>query len=395
MRAPTAADAAAIAALYADMRATDAEEVRSWFRNPTFDIQRDFRVFERDGAIVGYVDVHREEDRLSVDWAARDPVSSGALLDWADERAREEAVERVRAWVWQPTAPEADVLRRRGFAPVRSSFEMHVELPEVPQEPAWPDGVVVRTVHEGEEPLIHELLGEAFADGNDFRPTPYEEWRGWALDPKRFDRDFWFLVLADDEAVAVAVCEPERSGRTGSRLGRVARRAPRLAATRSRKSAAPARISRVPRTGEDRRRPERRRREPDRRPSTLRVGRHARGADARHLRETPRGLNSSDRWPNASTSRSSRRTHRLQTDGKRHPNTCPKCDSHYRDDELESAQFVCAHCGHHFPVPARKRIEQLADAGIVRRGGRRASLGGPARRSSTFGRTRSVSPRPS
>ena len=52
-----------------------------------------------------------------------------------------------------------------------------------------------------------------------------------------------------------------------------------------------------------------------------------------------------------------------ESDGKRHPNTCPKCDSHYRDDELETAQFVCAHCNHHFPVPARKRIDQLADPG--------------------------------
>jgi acetyl-CoA carboxylase carboxyl transferase beta subunit len=50
------------------------------------------------------------------------------------------------------------------------------------------------------------------------------------------------------------------------------------------------------------------------------------------------------------------------SDGRRHPNTCPKCQSHYRDDELENAQFVCAHCSHHFPVPARKRIEQLADS---------------------------------
>jgi acetyl-CoA carboxylase carboxyl transferase beta subunit len=50
-------------------------------------------------------------------------------------------------------------------------------------------------------------------------------------------------------------------------------------------------------------------------------------------------------------------------DGKRHPNTCPKCESHYRDDELEAGLFVCAHCSHHFPVPARKRVDQLADAG--------------------------------
>jgi acetyl-CoA carboxylase carboxyl transferase beta subunit len=47
----------------------------------------------------------------------------------------------------------------------------------------------------------------------------------------------------------------------------------------------------------------------------------------------------------------------------KHPNTCPKCASHYRDDELDNALWVCPHCGHHFPIGARKRIEQLADAG--------------------------------
>ena len=46
-----------------------------------------------------------------------------------------------------------------------------------------------------------------------------------------------------------------------------------------------------------------------------------------------------------------------------HPNTCPRCDSHYRDDELERTLHVCPHCGHHFPVRARERIAQLADEG--------------------------------
>jgi acetyl-CoA carboxylase carboxyl transferase subunit beta len=50
-------------------------------------------------------------------------------------------------------------------------------------------------------------------------------------------------------------------------------------------------------------------------------------------------------------------------DGKRHPNTCPRCHSHYRDDELEQTLRVCSHCGHHFPVRARERIAQLADRG--------------------------------
>ena len=50
-------------------------------------------------------------------------------------------------------------------------------------------------------------------------------------------------------------------------------------------------------------------------------------------------------------------------EGKKHPNTCPTCGSHYRDDELASTLRVCPHCGHHFPVQARDRIEQLADPG--------------------------------
>ena len=48
---------------------------------------------------------------------------------------------------------------------------------------------------------------------------------------------------------------------------------------------------------------------------------------------------------------------------KHHPNTCPRCGSHYRDDELIAKLRVCTHCGHHFPVKARERIEQLADKG--------------------------------
>jgi acetyl-CoA carboxylase carboxyl transferase subunit beta len=46
---------------------------------------------------------------------------------------------------------------------------------------------------------------------------------------------------------------------------------------------------------------------------------------------------------------------------KKHPNTCPKCNSHYRDDELAANLRVCAQCDYHFPVGALERIEQLLD----------------------------------
>ncbi len=48
---------------------------------------------------------------------------------------------------------------------------------------------------------------------------------------------------------------------------------------------------------------------------------------------------------------------------KRHPNTCPSCGSHYREDELAAHLNVCPHCNHHFPVRARARLTQLTDAG--------------------------------
>ncbi len=52
-----------------------------------------------------------------------------------------------------------------------------------------------------------------------------------------------------------------------------------------------------------------------------------------------------------------------EPDGKPHPNTCPGCGSHYREDELAGHLRVCPQCGHHFPVRAPERIAQLADPG--------------------------------
>jgi acetyl-CoA carboxylase carboxyl transferase subunit beta len=49
--------------------------------------------------------------------------------------------------------------------------------------------------------------------------------------------------------------------------------------------------------------------------------------------------------------------------GKKHPNTCPQCESHYRDDELDANLWVCPQCGHHFPMRVRVRVASLADEG--------------------------------
>lgn len=58
-----------------------------------------------------------------------------------------------------------------------------------------------------------------------------------------------------------------------------------------------------------------------------------------------------------------KRAEPVDATGKPHPNTCPECGSHYRDDELQQHLYVCPQCNHHFPVRGRERVSQLADPG--------------------------------
>ena len=41
--------------------------------------------------------------------------------------------------------------------------------------------------------------------------------------------------------------------------------------------------------------------------------------------------------------------------------SCPRCQSHYRAEEMQRNLRVCPSCGHHFAVSARERINQLAE----------------------------------
>jgi acetyl-CoA carboxylase carboxyl transferase subunit beta len=42
---------------------------------------------------------------------------------------------------------------------------------------------------------------------------------------------------------------------------------------------------------------------------------------------------------------------------------CPRCQSHYRAEEMRRNLRVCTACGHHFTVGARERLDQLAGGG--------------------------------
>src|SRR4029077_3116708 len=75
---------------------------------------------------------------------------------------------------------------------------------------------------------------------------------------------------------------------------------------------------------------------------------------------------SEGQWPRRSASTSAvwgRRPGNPGPPPSRTRNTCPRCDSHYREEEMVANLRVCAHCGYHFPVTARERIVPLTSEG--------------------------------
>ncbi len=222
LRAPTLEDAAAVAALLnrvadADKAGwVDEEAIRNWFTNPNLPIEQDAVLAERDGELVAYADVYRGGEAKEKVWGDLriPPDERGGdvlplLVDWMEERA---GSARFRLQFPEDVAEVRAELERRGYAPVRYSFEMEMELDAEPPEAEWPDGITVRTFRDGEEGRIHEVDTEAFGDHWDFTPQPFDEWRHWHMEDG-FDPSCWFLAEDKDEIAGISLCRPHREGR--------------------------------------------------------------------------------------------------------------------------------------------------------------------------------------
>jgi mycothiol synthase len=171
------------------------------------------RLAERDGAAVGYADVSEEGGRWSIDLRALDPGAARELLRASVARAGAGAL--VRGYAPSLDAIAAEVYSDLGFAVVRHSFQMRIELSGPPPAPSFPSGVEVRSMRLGEEPRVHAAHMDAFADHWDFHEQSYEQWRRWQRDVEGFDRTLWFLALEGEEIAGLALCGPHHSAEPG------------------------------------------------------------------------------------------------------------------------------------------------------------------------------------
>ncbi len=205
LRAPTDDDLAEVTRLLSEASPDPVAEddVRQAWTAPGFDREQDARL-EAD-AYVRLEDLGEGRVFLLVAGAP-----SGEILDWAEERGRAIG-QRLVSGSWSTNREVLRELERRGFALVRHSQRMAVDLGEPAAPPVWPAGVEVRAFRPGDERAFYEAQQETFRDSWEPVDETFEEWSHWLLDAPWFDPGLWFLALDGDETAGFAICHP-RSG---------------------------------------------------------------------------------------------------------------------------------------------------------------------------------------
>jgi ribosomal protein S18 acetylase RimI-like enzyme len=142
------------------------------------------------GRLAGYVDVWREDDTLGVDVAA--PGRGDELFTWAEQRAGELGLAKVRAWCSADNELAA-VVEARGYRYWRSALTLEVNLEERPSTE-----LVTRSFGAGDEEQLRLAINEVFADDPFFREHSEQEFASAYLTAPGAEPGLW--LLAEDGA---------------------------------------------------------------------------------------------------------------------------------------------------------------------------------------------------
>ena len=187
-----------------------AEDLRAWLTTPSVDVERDLRVLEREGRLVGYADVDPNRGEPPLWWCdvklapdADVTEVTARLVGWLDERAR---AGRLRIWTSEDDRRVTDAFAALGFEPVRHSYRMEIDLGGEAREPSWPDGIAVRPATTADHRRVYEAAVEVWLDTNDPIDETFDEWAHWHVAQPSSDGSLWLLAEAGDVLAGFAVC---------------------------------------------------------------------------------------------------------------------------------------------------------------------------------------------
>ena len=199
-----------------------ADELRTWLTSPSVVPQRDVRLLERDGRLVGYADVDPTDDRppiwrcdVKIDPEADADDVLGQLNAWLEQRAGEGT---LRVWTGADDARLVAAFERLGFSPFRHSFRMEIELDGIRREPIWPPGIGVRTVSDDDDRLVYDVVREVWRDTSDPLHESYEEWQHWTTATAAYDPTLWFLAVDGDDVAGFSLCREDPDDRSSGHV---------------------------------------------------------------------------------------------------------------------------------------------------------------------------------
>jgi len=217
LRAPTTADAPAVAEL---LRARDAADlgapevtvgdVRADWQAPEVELEHDVWVVEdAGGALVAYALVTDADLAVAVHPASTGRGIGSELRLTAERRARARGARVLRQFV--PTANTAArvLLLEAGWWPVHHYFRMQIELMEAPPRPP----VLARSfdARRDVEQVWHLIQG-AYAGIEGHLPQSLEGWRATAIDKPGWDPGLWLLLHDSKGIVGAALGERGDTG---------------------------------------------------------------------------------------------------------------------------------------------------------------------------------------
>jgi mycothiol synthase len=169
-----------------------------------------FGLAERDSRVVGYADLQQSDEHADLDARALDGAAALALVQAGVERALPDR--SVRGYAASTDEAVAAAYRSAGFAVIRHSFSMLIDLPELPAAAEWPNRIEVRPWREGDDPAFHAALQDTFSEHFGFEPRSYDEWLHAVDVQPETNRSLWFLAFDGDEVAGALVCSWHSSG---------------------------------------------------------------------------------------------------------------------------------------------------------------------------------------
>jgi mycothiol synthase len=229
LRTPQMSDVEAVAQLTYDVCAADgdatvatsADDMRQMWQEPGFHLAADAWVVETaDGKIVGYEELYNRHGFAAFEGDGYvHPQFTGqgigtAMLRAMDARVRvamEQAEPDLRVTIrngFGATDTRAcELHQNEGYAPIRYSWRMEINLDAPPPSPRWPEGVELRPYQVKEQArAVYEASQEAFQDHWGHVPMQYENWEMKTILRPGFDPTLGFIAWDGNEIAGLALC---------------------------------------------------------------------------------------------------------------------------------------------------------------------------------------------